>query len=144
MTSIKTFLLGAVMTGALFAPAIAHAENAAATATIQATDAVKAETTIKAETPKVERKFSDRGEKAFEESDKDKNGTISEEEFLARHKEKFKQIDTNSDGSLSKEEFAAHGEAMKVKFKERREQGPDKSQAKPAEKPAETAPAPAQ
>lgn len=135
MTSMKTFLLGAVMTGALFAPAMVRAEDTAVDKVAE--QAVKAEDTIKKEMKKAEGKIVERGEKAFAESDKDNNGTINEEEFLARHREKFKEIDANKDGNISKEEFAAYGESMKSKFKDRREHMQKKMDDKPAEHPAE-------
>lgn len=134
MTSMKTFLLGAVMTGALFAPAMVRAEDAVKTTTEKATEqVVKTEDTVKKEVKKFEGKFKERGEKMFGEFDKDQNDAISEEEFLNRHKEKFNEIDTNKDGSISREEFTAHGESMKGKFKERREHMEKKVDDKPAE-----------
>jgi hypothetical protein len=139
MTSMKTLLLGAVMTGALFAPAMVRAEEHATTTTTTEKTTTTEQPT--AATVKKDGEYAERGAKAFAESDKDNSNSISEEEFLARHKDKFKEIDTNKDGSISREEFAAHGETMKSKFKERREHMKEKAgeamERKADEKPAE-------
>ena len=57
----------------------------------------------------------------FDSMDADKNGQISESEFLEYRKKCFTAMDTDKDGSLSKEEFkkccmkAKHGSCMKGK-----------------------------
>ncbi len=110
MTALKTFLLGAMMTGAMAAPVavMAQAANDAAPAPAVEKSADKPH-------------FKRDGAKAFEESDTNKDGSLDLEEFLARHEEKFKEIDSNNDGKISAEEFKAHGDKMRDKMKEHRE-----------------------
>lgn len=110
MIALKTFLLGAMMTGALTAPVAVMAQTA--------TDAAPAPAVEK---PADKPHFKRDGSKAFEESDTNKDGAIDQEEFLARHKEKFKEIDADGDGKLSADEFKAHGDKMRGKMKEHRE-----------------------
>ncbi|MGZ9109038.1 MAG: EF-hand domain-containing protein [Micavibrio sp.] len=122
MTSVKTLLLGAFLTGALIAPALAQETDAA-----PAMDGK----------PPHEMKMPG---KAFEESDADKDGALDVEEFLARHREKFKEIDTSGDGKISAEEFKTHTDAMREKYKGRREKMIEKMEERSGtgEKPAET------
>lgn len=61
-----------------------------------------------------------RGEKFFEMQDTDKDGVISEAEFVAKAKERFAEMDADKDGKVTKEEAAAHHEAKKAKWKEKR------------------------
>lgn len=58
-------------------------------------------------------------EKFFEMQDLDKDGTISEAEFLENAKSRFAKMDADKDGKLTREELSAHHEAKKKKFKER-------------------------
>ncbi len=60
----------------------------------------------------------DRGAKFFEKLDTDKNGSISEAEFLAKSKERFAEMDANKDGNVTPEEAKAAHEKMREKFKE--------------------------
>lgn len=60
-----------------------------------------------------------RGEKFFEMQDTDKDGVISEAEFVAKAKERFTSMDADKDGKVTKEEAAAHHEAKKAKWKEK-------------------------
>lgn len=60
----------------------------------------------------------DRGAKMFEKLDADKNGTISEAEFIAKSKERFAAMDANGDGQVTPEEAKAVHEKMREKFKE--------------------------
>ena len=75
MLPIRTMLLGAFLTGALIAPALAQETDAA-----PATDG------------KLHQHEMKMPGKAFEESDTNKDGALDVEEFLARHREKFKEI----------------------------------------------------
>jgi Ca2+-binding EF-hand superfamily protein len=59
--------------------------------------------------------------KMFEAQDTDKDGAISESEFQAFTKKRFDEIDGNKDGKVTKEEAKTHHEAMKAKWKEKRE-----------------------
>lgn len=43
----------------------------------------------------------------WEKMDKDKNGSVSMEEFGNAHQEMFKKMDANSDGEVTKEEMKA-------------------------------------
>lgn len=105
MISMKTMMLGAFLAGALIVPGLAQAEGAAPGGH---------------ESMKMKHDMKVPG-KAFEEADTNKDGALDLEEFLARHREKFKEIDTNADGKLSSDEFKAHGEAMREKYKARKE-----------------------
>ena len=119
MTAIKTFLLGAMMTGALAAPVAVMAQTA--------TDAAPAPAVEK---PADKSHFKRNGAKMFEESDTNKDGGIDQDEFLARHKEKFKEIDADGNGKISADEFKAHGDKMRDKMKEHREKrAADKKEA---------------
>lgn len=60
----------------------------------------------------------DRGAKMFEKLDTDKNGTISEAEFLTKSKERFATMDANGDGAVTPEEAKAAHEKMREKWKE--------------------------
>lgn len=73
-------------------------------------------------------------EKMFEKQDANKDGAISEEEFLTSSKERFTDMDANKDGKLTKEEVEAKRAEMKKKWEER------KAEMK-AKKDAEGAPA---
>lgn len=42
------------------------------------------------------------------DDDTDKNGKISEKEFLSRHSEAFKRMDLDKDGNLTPEEFVQY------------------------------------
>ena len=63
-----------------------------------------------------------RGMKMFEQQDTNKDGVISEEEFVARAKEHFALMDANKDGKITKEESEAAMAQMREKMKERREE----------------------
>ena len=119
--TMKTLLLGAVMTGALMVPALAMANDAAAPAAeaktethAEAAKAEPAKTEATKEAPKEAAAApAANGAKAFSSFDADNNGAISEEEFLnhrkdmkiagkftpeqiaERKKARFKEIDTN-------------------------------------------------
>lgn len=60
----------------------------------------------------------DRGAKMFEKLDADKDGVISEAEFLAKSKERFAAMDGNSDGKVTQEEAKAAHEKMREKWKD--------------------------
>ena len=51
-----------------------------------------------------------REEKRFSRSDHDKNGIISQDEFLAARRRNFAKLDVNNDGKLSFDEYAAKAE----------------------------------
>jgi hypothetical protein len=142
--TMKTLLLGAVMTGALMVPAIAMAADAAAPVAETKTEAVKTEApkteAAKTEAAKEAPKDAaaapagdDRQAKAFSSFDTDKNGSISEDEFLnhkkdaksegkytpeqiaEKKKERFKEIDTSGDGKIDQAEFSAYGDKLKAR-----------------------------
>ena len=60
----------------------------------------------------------DRGAKMFEKLDADKDGVISEAEFLAKSKERFAEMDADKNGSVTQEEAKAAHEKMREKWKE--------------------------
>jgi hypothetical protein len=68
--------------------------------------------------------------KFFEKMDADKDGAVSEAEFLKSSKEKFVELDANKDGKVTKEEHEARRAEMKKKWEERKA-------AKDGEKPAD-------
>lgn len=92
--------------------------------------------------PKGERmmhKGDGRGEKMFEQKDTNKDGVISEAEFMDGAKKRFAEVDADHDGKITKEEAKAHHESMREKWKEKREafkKAKDAGTA-PVEKPAE-------
>jgi hypothetical protein len=57
----------------------------------------------------------------FAEQDTDKNGSVSESEFLAFGKKKFDEIDADKNGEITKEEAKKHHESRREKWKEMRE-----------------------
>ncbi len=63
-----------------------------------------------------------RYEKMFEEQDTNKDGKVSADEFAAFNKNRFDEIDANKDGSVTKEEAKTHHDAMKAKWKEKRDE----------------------
>lgn len=62
-----------------------------------------------------------RGMKMFEEQDANKDGAITEDEFVAFMKKKFTESDGNKDGKVTKEEAKAHYEAKRAEWKAKRE-----------------------
>ena len=62
-----------------------------------------------------------RGERMFEEQDANKDGAITEDEFVAFMKKKFVETDGNKDGKVTKEEAKAHFEAKRAEWKAKRE-----------------------
>ena len=50
---------------------------------------------------------AEREARRFRRADRDKDGTVSQEEFLASRRKSFNRLDTNRDGNLSFEEYAA-------------------------------------
>ncbi|MCB9978729.1 MAG: EF-hand domain-containing protein [Rhodospirillales bacterium] len=62
-------------------------------------------------------------EKRFESMDADKDGKVSQAEFLAGAKKRHEWMDTNKDGTISKEEMQARREKMKEKRQDRKGQG---------------------
>lgn len=84
-------------------------------------------------------------EKRFESMDADKDGKVSEAEFLAGAKKRHEWMDTNKDGKISKDEMQARREKMKEKWQDRKGRGgpmggmgdtEDGSQGAPEKKPA--------
>ena len=76
---------------------------------------------------KNQRKF---GEKSFIKADTDKNGLVSEAEFLELQKQKFKEIDLNKDGSIDQNER----KKAVVKKKNRKKKVNDNNQQAVSEK----------
>lgn len=58
--------------------------------------------------------------KFFEKMDADKDGSVTEAEFLDRHKKKFAEIDADKNGKVTKEELEARHAEMKKKYGERK------------------------
>lgn len=70
----------------------------------------------------------------FAEQDVNKDGTVSEDEFLNFGKKKFGEIDANSDGQIDKEEAKKHHEARREKWKQKRKEMQEKRGEKVEEK----------
>lgn len=60
-------------------------------------------------------------ETMFEKQDANKDGKVSQEEFIAHATAKFNEIDANKDGSISAEESQAYRAKKKEKWAEKRE-----------------------
>lgn len=54
--------------------------------------------------------------------DENKNGTVSQKEFLKPSIDEFKQIDTNSDGAIDDKEAEVYVERMRAMIMERMQQ----------------------
>lgn len=87
-----------------------------------------------------------RAERMFEEQDTNKDGAISAEEAATHAKKRFEEVDTDKDGKVTKGEAKAHHEAMRKKWKQRKEEmraklgkekPADASKEKPADAPKE-------
>lgn len=52
-----------------------------------------------------------REQKRFDRYDKDRNGTVTRDEYLANRKKAFAKLDTNGDGKLSFEEYSVKATA---------------------------------
>jgi hypothetical protein len=68
-------------------------------------------------------KRGDRGQwldKAFSAYDTDKDGKVSETEFVDHMKTKFKKADADGDGYVTKEEAQKYADSMRQKHKEHR------------------------
>lgn len=74
----------------------------------------------------------------FIETDADKDGVISKEEWTANGDKKFGEIDANKDGKITQDETKAHFEAKRAEWEKRKAQA-GKPDGKPADapKPAE-------
>lgn len=70
----------------------------------------------------------------FEKLDTNKDGAISEAEFVEHSKARFKDMDGNGDGKVTQEESKAHHEAKKAEWKKKRaEMKADKAAEVPAQ-----------
>lgn len=63
--------------------------------------------------------------KMFEETDSNKDGTVTKDEFRAQGDKLFAKLDTNGDGTITKDEH----EARKQEWKAKREEWKAKKQA---------------
>lgn len=70
---------------------------------------------------KMMHKGENRGEKMFEQKDTNKDGVISESEFMDGAKKRFSEVDGDHDGKITKDEAKTHHESMRAKWKEKRE-----------------------
>ena len=76
--------------------------------------------------------------KFFDKLDADKDGSVTEQEFLDVHKKKFAEMDANKDGKITKDEMESRRAAMKKRWEERKAEIEAKRAAeKPADAPAE-------
>jgi len=66
----------------------------------------------------------------FEKNDTNGDGAISKAEFLSHAEEKFADMDADGNGEISKDEAKAKREAMKDKWKEKRQERVEKRQNK--------------
>ena len=63
----------------------------------------------------------EKGGHMFEKFDTNKDGVITQEEFLDQAKERFSTMDANGDGKVTKDEAQAAHEKMREKFKDMHE-----------------------
>ncbi|MFA5592669.1 MAG: hypothetical protein WC989_05090 [Micavibrio sp.] len=70
-------------------------------------------------------------EHMFEKQDTDKDGVVSEAEYLATAKARFDAMDADKDGKLTREEIKAHHEAIKSEFKAKRGERKGKTDSAP-------------
>ncbi len=78
-------------------------------------------------------------DKMMGETDTNKDGAISKEEWTAKGDKMFADIDADKDGKLTKDEMKAHHEKMKEvrgDRREKREERKEKRGEKPVEAPA--------
>lgn len=75
--------------------------------------------------------------KFFEMNDTNKDGTVSEAEFLDAAKKKFVEMDADKDGKIGKEELEARHAEMKKKWEAKRAEMKAKRDAGKTEAPAE-------
>jgi hypothetical protein len=73
----------------------------------------------------------------FTMQDTNKDGVVTQDEFLAFNKARFAENDADHDGKVTKEEVQAHREQMKEKWQAKRKEMKD---AKPAGTPPAAAP----
>lgn len=73
--------------------------------------------------------------KFFEKLDADKDGSVTEQEFLDAHKKKFAEMDSNKDGKVTKDELEARRAEMKKKWEAKKSE-----MKKEGEKPADVPP----
>ena len=74
--------------------------------------------------------------KFFEKLDADKDGSVTEQEFIDAHKAKFAEMDGDKDGKVTKAEIEARRDAMKKKWEAKKaEQNSEKPAEAPVEKP---------
>lgn len=84
----------------------------------------------------------DRDGRFLEKVDANKDGKISQDEYLDVHKARFKEMDANGDGQVTQEEGKAHHAAKRAEMKKKHEEMKAKKAAEtPAEKPAAEKPA---
>jgi hypothetical protein len=76
----------------------------------------------------------------FDDTDTNKDGAISKEEWLAKGDKMFSEIDTNKDGKVSQDEMKAHHETKRAEMEKHRAEARGNPEGKPpidAPKPAE-------
>lgn len=78
----------------------------------------------------------DRGAKMFDMQDTNKDGMISESEFVDHAKKRFTDMDGNKDGNVTKDEAKSHYEAKKAEWKEKRAKMKAAKEAAPVTTPA--------
>lgn len=78
-------------------------------------------------------------ERMFEMQDTNKDGKVSEAEFLDFTKKRFVEMDANKDGSVTKEEAKTHFDKKKAEWAEKRKDMKAKKDVvgKPADAPKE-------
>lgn len=78
--------------------------------------------------------------KFFEMQDANKDGVVTEDEFVANAKKRFAELDTDKNGKVTKEEMDARRDEMKKKWEARREEMKAKREAGKADAPPAEAP----
>lgn len=98
---MKTMLIPALAAGLLLSPAAVMAQNVAGPA--QPTGEGRATMG-----PTTKEQHRQKAQEQFNALDKDRNGSVSMQEFMAAQDDLFAKMDTNNDGTVSPEEHLTH------------------------------------
>ena len=103
---MKAVLISALVAGAVLSPAVGMAQDASSAAR-QAVDTAKGAMGMRGG-PMTKEQHRQKAQDQFNALDKDRNGSVSMQEFMAAHDDLFAKMDTNNDGTVSPEEHLTH------------------------------------